>query len=1058
MTGAICDIHFARGRLAVLAVPPASGPGPHAEVGGLSLPLLPVAEGAAPVLAPPFRLEKQRAEGYDLRAGAEGDWMVAGVPNSQLRVHDRHSPCTLRLAPPVELPEGSGALEFRAGLASHRARGLLSLRITHADGGPDTQLTAGFDPGWAGGRSLAGYLPVRLSLPPSPVRRTVSLWLEYHRSTDPLSKFDPYMFIAWPRLVSQDGDAWPIEPVLLHQPPQPGAIWHAALIPPSALSPGTELAVVWGETRLPVFTAGRVGVRLVQDRGHELSLQAEAPLAAVAWIDEAPAFALALDAQPQRLLLPAEHLTGTPGRLQIRDPSGSQILLDTWILRRHVTTPLPVLQRGGQPPFAPRLMAASEARFRGLRAHIAAGADAATLAQLGRIIDALEGGTAHSPGLESLLPLAFPQHDAPEVSVVIPAHNHLAVTHACLMSLLLAHCRARFEVILVDDGSTDDTPRIGEIVTGLRILRHETPQRFLRACNAGAALARAPHLVLLNNDTEVTPGWLDALLDAFTRFPRVGLAGAKLLDPDGTLQEAGCIIWNNGTAWRYAKTGRHDPQVSYARQTDYVSGAAVMVSREAWEAVGGLSDAFAPMYYEDTDLAFKLRAAGYTTWYIPGAEVFHDEGTTSGTTADPTAGTGMKRYQAINQPEFRRRWGRAFAGHGPVGRHPQLEKDRGITGRVLFIDAMLPRPDRDAGGFAAVQEIRLVQSLGYKVTFLPENLVHLGDYAEALQRMGVEVITSPFALSCDAFLQARGHEFDAIYITRHHVAMAMLERIRQVNPRAPVILNNADLHFLRRLRAALADAASGDDPEEAARRMASVEAVQKAELEAIHKVDLTLSYSDVEQAVIGSFARAPLRIATCPWVVEPPATVPPRKGRKGMSFLGSFTHHPNADGLDWFARAVLPPLAEAAPDLVLSVYGSAMGPRQRALEGPTLRAVGHVPEVRDAYDPHLVFVAPLLAGAGIKGKVIGALAHGIPCILSPIAAEGTGLRHAEDCLIAETPQDWQEAILSLTQDAKLWQRLSDNGRVLVAERFSFARGRETMRAIFESLGLYASLP
>ena len=142
------------------------------------------------------------------------------------------------------------------------------------------------------------------------------------------------------------------------------------------------------------------------------------------------------------------------------------------------------------------------------------------------------------------------------------------------------------------------------------------------------------------------------------------------------------------------------------------------------------------------------------------------------------------------------------------GVKPDLEKDRGIVGRVLFIDYTTPRPDRDAGSYAAIKEIKLVQSLGYKVTFLPQNLAHLGVYTEELERDGVEVITAPFYLSVQEFLDKHGAEFDVVYITRYYVGQATIDHIRRVAPKAKVILNNADLHFLRQLRTGLAQ----DDP------------------------------------------------------------------------------------------------------------------------------------------------------------------------------------------------------------------------------------------------------
>ena len=120
--------------------------------------------------------------------------------------------------------------------------------------------------------------------------------------------------------------------------------------------------------------------------------------------------------------------------------------------------------------------------------------------------------------------------------------------------------------------------------------------------------------------------------------------------------------------------------------------------------------------------------------------------------------------------------------------------------------------------------------------------------------------------------------------------------------------------------------------------------------------------------------------------------------------------------------------------------------------------VGFVEDAADAYDGHLVFVAPLLSGAGIKGKVLMALARGTPCVLSPMAAEGIGLRDGFDCIIAEKPADWHRAVMALIDDADFWASVSKNGRALAKSQFSFGRAREQMRQAFEAVDLFGSLP
>ncbi|MCR9062161.1 MAG: glycosyltransferase family 4 protein, partial [Rhodobacteraceae bacterium] len=158
-----------------------------------------------------------------------------------------------------------------------------------------------------------------------------------------------------------------------------------------------------------------------------------------------------------------------------------------------------------------------------------------------------------------------------------------------------------------------------------------------------------------------------------------------------------------------------------------------------------------------------------------------------------------------------------------------------------------------------------------------------------------------------------------------------------------------------------------------------------------------------------------------------------------------------------FVREVLPAVRAKAGDVPLHIYGSSMTEEVKALEDDLVQPAGFIEEIAEAYDGHRIFVAPLLSGAGIKGKVLSALAHGVPCVMTPIAAEGIGLRHKHDCFIAETPAEWSEAVKALNEDDALWQRISGNALDYIREAYSFEVGREKMRKAFEAADMFLSL-
>ena len=574
------------------------------------------------------------------------------------------------------------------------------------------------------------------------------------------------------------------------------------------------------------------------------------------------------------------------------------------------------------------------------------------------------------------------------------------------------------------------------------MLRNETAQGFLKSSNRGAEAAKGEFVVMLNNDTEPCAGWLDELIYVFETFRDVGLVGAKLVYPDGRLQEAGGILFPNLDAWNYGRNQNpHDPRYNYIREVDYCSGACIMLRTEVWRKLGGFDEFYTPAYYEDTDLAFRVRALGLKTFYTPFAEVIHFEGLSSGTSTS----SGVKRYQAINEPKFRSRWAPAIR-RLPPATAPDLAKDRNVALRALVIDAQPPQPDKDAGSYAAIQEIRLLQALGVKVSFIPQNMAYLGNYTENLQRMGVECLYAPFQPSVEAAIRARGPEFDFVYITRYSVAERYIDLIRQCAPNAKIVFCNADLHFLREVRAALA----ARDP----KMMEKATRTRELELEVIRRADVTLSYTETEAAVIASHTLDGAKVMKCPWVIEAAAEAPPFAARSGIAFLGSFNHPPNEDAVAYFVAEIMPELRRRRPGVKFHIYGSNAPKSLQALAAEDVVIEGFVDDVAEVYRSCRVFVAPLRSGAGIKGKVIGALAAGAPSVISPLAAEGIGLSAGAEALVAESPQEWASAILSLYDDEARWSEMSARALAFVRRNFSFEEGVKRMRAALAAAGVY----
>lgn len=978
------------------------------------------------------------------------DWTLDGTQTIQLMINTFDAPCQIFFDRQINIAQVTEGMEFRVSLAAHRAAASLCLTFHDPVSLQEERHFLPFDTRFSGGTSHGGYAHICQPIPSHFQSCDVSFEIEYRQHLPDEKGTEPFLFLADLHVTTAQAataETLILQPEWLYgQDGFTDGQWISAPLP-NVLSPGQGLSVQVGRDVLPILPMSKPDFTVRENYGHTLVCHSAQDMDLVLNIDGEHVQAVPITTGDNVIRLPSRYLNGHVRHLSLRDRSGSVVLFEHHQLMPYIVTPEDVMRRESTAPFPNALLPQTPHRYAALKAVMGAADPQTDMAQLTHALNTLEGG----PESVVLKPLSFPQVDNPDVSVIIPAHNNIEYTYITLCSLLLGHNTASFEVIVVDDASTDATSTLETLVSGITVVRHPVAQRFIRACNAGAERARGTYIALLNNDVEVTAGWLDALIDGCERFDNVGLVGSKLLYPDGDLQDAGGIIWGSGNPWNYGnRQNANDPRFCYARQADYLTGAALMAPADIWREVGGLSSYLEPMYFEDTDLSFKIRDAGYSTWFIPSSVVYHFEGMTSGTDTS----SGFKKYQEVNRPKFKRRWASAFARHGTEGHTPDLEKDRCIIGRVLFIDYAPPRADKDAdkdaGSYAALQEMRLVQSLGYKVTFVSTNMAHLGTYTTDLQNAGIEVVHAPFYTNVSAYLDQHAGDFDAFYITRYYVAQGILEQIREQAPDAKILFNNADLHFLRELRAAQSENDSG--------KLDRARQTRTEEISVIRDVDVVLSYNDVEHSVIQAYTDGQSNVVKCPWVVDVPDAIPAASTRHGLSFLGSFRHHPNAEGVHWFVRDVMPRLAGHDPDLHLTIYGSGMGDDMRALASKNIIPHGFVEDVADAYNSHRIFVAPLLSGAGIKGKVLSALAHGIPCVVSPIAAEGIGLRSGHDCFIAEKPDEWLDAIAWLSTDDAKWESISQNARAYMHNSFSFHKGREQMRAAFEAAELYGARP
>ncbi len=642
-------------------------------------------------------------------------------------------------------------------------------------------------------------------------------------------------------------------------------------------------------------------------------------------------------------------------------------------------------------------------------------------------------------------PAEFPEIRNPDVSIVIPVYNQWEYTAACLRSLAETDGNATFEVIVVDDHSSDETAKWMGKVKGVVYLRNEKNLGFIGSCNHGAEAARGHFIVMLNNDTQVVEGWLDALIETFTQHPDTGVAGASLVYPDGKLQEAGGIIFNDASGWNYGKGDNADrPEYHYVREVDYCSGACIMLENSLFRELGGFDPHYTPAYYEDTDLAFRVRAKGLKVRVQPAAVVIHHEGVTSGTDLSQ----GAKQYQVVNREKFQQRWSSELAHYPDPVSDPddsaeiRKARDHRLKGRILVIDAYTPEPDQDSGSVRLCYLMDCMSRLGYGVTFMADNRSHAGKYTAALQQAGIEVIYLPWADSLQQFFAERGADLDFVMISRHYVASNYLSLMKRHCPNAKFIFDTVDLHYLREERMA--------DLENSLPLKRTAAQTRRSELAVIESADATIVVSPVEKTVLGEAAPG-AAVHVISNVHEVAGSQRSFEQRKDIFFVGGYQHPPNIDAAQWFVSEIWPLVRQELPDIEFHLIGSKAPEQIRALDGNGVRFHGFVRTLEPWLDGCRMAVAPLRYGAGIKGKVNMSMARGQPVVATPMAVEGMFAKAGHEILVAESAEDFAAEVVRLYRDEALWNRVSKAGMENVRQYFSVETATLGLQRLLNSL-------
>jgi glycosyltransferase involved in cell wall biosynthesis len=611
---------------------------------------------------------------------------------------------------------------------------------------------------------------------------------------------------------------------------------------------------------------------------------------------------------------------------------------------------------------------------------------------------------------------------APRVSLILPPRPQAAIAPV-VEALRRSAAGIGFEVLLPCPRGVAPPP----LLSGVRVFAADEGAGPTSLCNAAAALARGDFIALWDGLSLPLPGWLAALEACFTeREGIVGMAGAMLLDPAGRILAAGAAVGPDARLIpRGAGAVPDHPDYAYVAEVGAIPPGCVMVPTALWRRLGALDDGFEALGPALTDLALRVAEAGSAVLCTPFARL---------RAAAPAAD---------DWAEAQGRWRLRRQRPGLATFAPP----RAAPPRALFVDHFVPTPDRDSGSADLHGFLRIFVGLGFETTLIPVNDLDRADrYVDDLRRRGVRVAAGGFYRSLGDFLARETAPFDLFMVYRATLAEAPLfDALRRHSPQARLVFNTVDLHFLRLEReAALARSPALLD--EAFR-------MQQRESAAILRADCTILLSPAEERLVATLM-PDARTRVIPIVRDIPGCAASFAERRGVLFVGSFRHRPNVDAIVAFVRDVWP-LVRRRLDVKLTVVGAEPPPEVRALASDDIVIAGHRPDLDTLLGACRLTVAPLRFGAGLKGKIVSSLAAGVPCVATPLAAEGMGLIDGEHACLASMPSEFAAGVIDLHEDAQLWERLSRGGLALARETYSLPAARWRIAALLEELGLPA---
>lgn len=613
----------------------------------------------------------------------------------------------------------------------------------------------------------------------------------------------------------------------------------------------------------------------------------------------------------------------------------------------------------------------------------------------------------------------------PRVSIVIPVHDGVWITSRCLRALQRNQDVVPFEIIVVDDASTDKTYDFLQHLRGVRVIRNTINLGYLKSTNLGASHARGEFIALLNNDTEPISGWLDELVNLMERDSSIAIAGSTLIFGDGTLQESGGQIFSNANAWNLGRGSvPSKAEFRFVREVDYCSAASVLIRSDFWGKMNGFDERYIPAYCEDSDIALSAWANGFRVVVCPTSWVIHHEGLSHGNSTDQ----GTKKYQLLNTQKLFAKWERNLLSHWKDEGIPRIEASRNSKGIIVVCDRQAPSILRDAGSVRTLQILRHMKSLGYHVIFSATDFSTNEIELVLLEKEGIEIHRSKDSLINS--LQNRVSRIKLYWLIRSEVFDFYNAEFSNLAQNVPVVADLIDLNY---------------------KRTSNVLEIDHNQLRIAKNSSMALLCSSVETKILRS-KETDLEIQDL-WAEYEVAPVRSNwSNTNGLLFVGGFRHQPNVDALKYFIDKMLPKIKSLSPELQIRVVGTGLDiALVNLLKSLGIDYLGRVEDLGAIYRQSRVVIAPLVSGGGKKGKIGEALSYGLPVVTTSIGAEGFDFENEKHAFVSDDPDIFVKYVFDLENDEELWNKSSLLAYNYAKSNLGSAAFKEKLQRIIEKV-------